>query len=35
MFMCRSDLTMMFHAVADNFRELGNPLGTRMKPVIG
>ena len=23
LFMCRSDLTMMFHAVADNYRELG------------
>ena len=22
LFMCRSDLTMMFHAVADNYREL-------------
>ena len=25
LFMCRSDLTMMFHAVADNYRELGEP----------
>ena len=25
LFMCRSDLTMMFHAVADNFRKLGGP----------
>ena len=25
LFMCRSDLTMMFHAVADNFRGLGDP----------
>ena len=23
LFMCRSDLTMMFHAVADNYRQLG------------
>ena len=25
LFMCRSDLTMMFHAVANNYRELGEP----------
>ena len=25
LFMCRSDLTMMFHAVANNFREVGDP----------
>ena len=25
LFMCRSDLTVMFHAVADNHRELGEP----------
>ena len=25
LFMCRNDLTVMFHAVADNYRELGEP----------
>ena len=25
LFMCRSDLTMMFHAMADNYRELEEP----------
>ena len=25
LFMCRSDLTVMFHAVVDNYRELGEP----------
>ena len=25
LFMCRSDLTMMFHVVANNYRELGEP----------